>query len=63
MSSGEFLKPLVVMVSNQNVLSNPNVLSVKGNGLIHNSTGCQPKKNNGFKNIRRLEIKANRRKK
>jgi hypothetical protein len=33
------------------------------NGLIHNSTGCQPKKNNGFKNIRRLEIKANRRKK
>jgi hypothetical protein len=38
-------------------------LNFSGNGSIHNSTGCQPKKNNGFKNIRRLEIKANRRKK
>jgi hypothetical protein len=57
MSRGEFLIALSVMASNQNVLS------VSGNGSIHNSTGCQPKKNNGFKNIRRLEIKANRRKK
>ena len=38
-------------------------LVFSGNGAIHNSTGCQPKKNNGFKNTRRLEIKANRRKK
>ena len=57
MSRGELLKVLSVMASNQNVLS------LSGNGLIHNSTGCQPKKNNGFKNIRRLDIKANRRKK
>jgi hypothetical protein len=57
------MKRAAILFSMAYMATDHPALVFSGNVAIHNSTGCQPKKNNGFKNTRRLEIKANRRKK